>query len=186
MSIVPGKRIDCVGIGAFTKYFVLLHSCTQIVTRGSDQTAISSSFEARKDASGKPPSPPLSLACLPLFYCQVCEQSFFPLVIRGYGNLLIELCSIVPDGLACFFVSYEFLETTIAEWEKQVCTVLNCHCVSYSFNSTFTSIISLYECIFLAQSSAFLLKSLYVCISLISFFLLYLPSLLYFSLPFLS
>ena len=42
-------------------------------------------------------------------------------VIRGYGTLVIDLCAVVPDGLACFFVSYEFLETAVSAWEQQVC-----------------------------------------------------------------
>ncbi len=30
-------------------------------------------------------------------------------VVRNYGNLLAEMSSIVPDGIACFFPSYEYM-----------------------------------------------------------------------------
>lgn len=35
--------------------------------------------------------------------------NFFPAVIRNYGNLLVEFCSIVPDGIVCFFTSYIYM-----------------------------------------------------------------------------
>jgi hypothetical protein len=64
----------------------------QIVSRGSDQTEISSRFESRND----------------------------PAVIRNYGTLLLEMCRSVPDGVVGFFVSYECLEKYVEEWDKQV------------------------------------------------------------------
>lgn len=30
-------------------------------------------------------------------------------VIRNYGNLLVELCRVVPDGVVCFFTSYTYM-----------------------------------------------------------------------------
>jgi DNA excision repair protein ERCC-2 len=33
---------------------------------------------------------------------------------RNYGNLLIETCSIVPDGIVCFFPSYRYMEVFIS------------------------------------------------------------------------
>lgn len=33
----------------------------------------------------------------------------FSAVIRNYGNLLVEFCSIVPDGIVCFFTSYIYM-----------------------------------------------------------------------------
>lgn len=62
-----------------------------IVTKGSDQVAISSRFETREDIS----------------------------VIRNYGQLLVEICSIVPDGVVCFFTSYLYLESVVASWYDQ-------------------------------------------------------------------
>lgn len=53
----------------------------QVVTRGNDQVAISSKFETREDVA----------------------------VIRNYGNLLVAMCKIVPDGVVCFFVSYVYM-----------------------------------------------------------------------------
>ena len=33
------------------------------------------------------------------------------------------MAAVVPDGLVCFFVSYHYLENTVATWYEQVCTV---------------------------------------------------------------
>lgn len=61
-----------------------------IVTRGSDQTPISTRFEQRKD--------------LP--------------VIRNYGQLLIDVAASVPDGVCGFFTSYQFMEFIVGEWDR--------------------------------------------------------------------
>ncbi|KAH8928498.1 DNA repair helicase [Atractiella rhizophila] len=59
-----------------------------VITRGSDQVAISSRFEVRND----------------------------PAVVRNFGQILIEYCKIVPDGLVCFFPSYLYMESIVAAW----------------------------------------------------------------------
>lgn len=38
--------------------------------------------------------------------------------MRNYGNLLIELSSIVPDGMVCFFPSYGYMEEVISQWNE--------------------------------------------------------------------
>lgn len=65
--------------------------CPMIVGKGNDQVAMTSKFESRNDTS----------------------------VIRNYGNLLSEMCAIVPDGIVCFFVSYGYMESVIATWYEQ-------------------------------------------------------------------
>ena len=30
-------------------------------------------------------------------------------VIRNYGNLLVEMCTVVPDGVVAFFTSYVYM-----------------------------------------------------------------------------
>ncbi|KAI5806269.1 DNA repair helicase RAD3 [Geopyxis carbonaria] len=60
-----------------------------IVTRGSDQVAISSRFEIRND----------------------------PSVVRNYGNILIEFSKITPDGMVVFFPSYLYMESIISMWQ---------------------------------------------------------------------
>ncbi|KAJ8102957.1 hypothetical protein POJ06DRAFT_280185 [Lipomyces tetrasporus] len=60
-----------------------------IVTRGSDQVAISSRFEIRND----------------------------PSVVRNYGNLFIEFAKLTPDGLVVFFPSYLYMESIISMWQ---------------------------------------------------------------------
>lgn len=62
-----------------------------IVSKGNDQVAISSRFETREDVS----------------------------VVRNYGQLLVEISSVVPDGVVCFFTSYLYLESVVASWYDQ-------------------------------------------------------------------
>ncbi|CAA7048094.1 unnamed protein product [Microthlaspi erraticum] len=62
--------------------------CPMIVTQGSDQLPVSSKFDMRSD----------------------------PGVVRNYGKLLLEMVSIVPDGVVCFFVSYSHMDNIIATW----------------------------------------------------------------------
>merc|ERR1711871_464515 len=60
-----------------------------IVTKGADQTPISTRFEVRKDDA----------------------------VLRNYGNLLLEVVKNVPDGVCCFFTSYQYMEHVINRWD---------------------------------------------------------------------
>lgn len=62
-----------------------------IVTKGNDQVAMSSKYETREDIA----------------------------VIRNYGNLLVEMAAIVPDGMVCFFTSYLYMENVVASWYDQ-------------------------------------------------------------------
>jgi DNA excision repair protein ERCC-2 len=64
--------------------------CPLIVTRGSDQVAMTSRFEIRND----------------------------PAVVRNYGSLLLDFCRITPDGLVCFFPSYIYLEMIVSMWHE--------------------------------------------------------------------
>ncbi|EFX06354.1 tfiih complex helicase [Grosmannia clavigera kw1407] len=60
-----------------------------IVTRGSDQAAMSTSFQVRNE----------------------------PSVVRNYGTLLTEFAKITPDGLVVFFPSYLYMESIISMWQ---------------------------------------------------------------------
>ncbi|XP_047505742.1 general transcription and DNA repair factor IIH helicase subunit XPD [Pieris napi] len=62
-----------------------------IVSKGSDQVAISSKYETREDVA----------------------------VIRNYGQLLVEISACVPDGVVCFFTSYLYLESVVGAWYDQ-------------------------------------------------------------------
>ncbi|KPJ11496.1 TFIIH basal transcription factor complex helicase XPD subunit [Papilio machaon] len=62
-----------------------------IVSKGSDQVAISSKYESREDVA----------------------------VIRNYGQLLVEISACVPDGVVCFFTSYLYLENVVGAWYDQ-------------------------------------------------------------------
>ena len=59
-----------------------------MITRGSDQVAISSRFEVRND----------------------------PAVVRNFGSILVEYSKIVPDGIVAFFPSYLYMESIVAAW----------------------------------------------------------------------
>ena len=40
-------------------------------------------------------------------------------VIRNYGNLLADMAAVVPDGMVCFFTSYEYMESVVSTWVNQ-------------------------------------------------------------------
>lgn len=60
-----------------------------VITRGSDQMAISTKFDDRGDLG----------------------------VVRNYGSMLVELCACIPDGVVAFFTSYSYMESIISEWD---------------------------------------------------------------------
>eukprot|EP01097_Dermamoeba_algensis_P011762 TRINITY_DN9248_c0_g1_i1.p1 TRINITY_DN9248_c0_g1~~TRINITY_DN9248_c0_g1_i1.p1 ORF type:complete len:312 (-),score=49.86 TRINITY_DN9248_c0_g1_i1:32-967(-) len=64
--------------------------CPLIISRGGDQVPITSKYDARND----------------------------PAVVRNFGNLLIEMTVIVPDGIVCFFTSYSYLESIVSMWNE--------------------------------------------------------------------
>lgn len=41
-----------------------------------------------------------------------------PGVARNYGKLLVEMVSVVPDGIVCFFVSYSYMDGIINSWNE--------------------------------------------------------------------
>jgi DNA excision repair protein ERCC-2 len=65
--------------------------CPMIVSKGNDQVAITSKFDARDDLA----------------------------VIRNYGTLLIDMANVVPDGMVCFFTSYMYMESIVTAWYEQ-------------------------------------------------------------------
>lgn len=65
--------------------------CPMIVSKGNDQVSMSSKFETRDDIA----------------------------VIRNYGNLLVEMSCVVPDGIVGFFTSYTYMEAVVASWYEQ-------------------------------------------------------------------
>lgn len=71
-------------------YFISCHF-SQIVSKGNDQVTMTTKFEARDDIA----------------------------VIRNYGQLLLEMTNVVPDGIVCFFTSYMYLESVVASWYEQ-------------------------------------------------------------------
>lgn len=70
-----------VTMATFTMTLARICLCPMIVGRGNDQVAITTKFETRDDMS----------------------------VIRNYGNLLAEMSAVVPDGIVCFFTSYQYM-----------------------------------------------------------------------------
>uniref|UniRef100_A0A2P2LDT9 DNA 5'-3' helicase n=1 Tax=Rhizophora mucronata TaxID=61149 RepID=A0A2P2LDT9_RHIMU len=64
--------------------------CPMVLTRGSDQLPVSTKFDMRSD----------------------------PGVARNYGKLLVEMVSVVPDGIVCFFVSYSYMDDIINHWNQ--------------------------------------------------------------------
>ena len=64
--------------------------CPVVLTRGSDQQAVSTKFDMRDDDH----------------------------VIRNYGRMLIELSGSIPDGIVCFFVSYSYMDKIVSKWNE--------------------------------------------------------------------
>ncbi|XP_030073296.1 general transcription and DNA repair factor IIH helicase subunit XPD isoform X4 [Microcaecilia unicolor] len=80
-----------VTMATFTMTLARTCLCPMVVGRGNDQVAISSKFETREEIA----------------------------VIRNYGNLLLEMSAIVPDGIVAFFTSYQYMENIVASWYEQ-------------------------------------------------------------------
>lgn len=64
--------------------------CPMVLSRGSDQLPVSTKFDLRSD----------------------------PGVERNYGRLLLEMVSVVPDGVVCFFVSYSYMDGIVNSWNE--------------------------------------------------------------------
>lgn len=41
-----------------------------------------------------------------------------PGVEKNYGKLLLEMVSVVPDGIVCFFVSYSYMDGIVNSWHE--------------------------------------------------------------------
>lgn len=80
-----------VTMATFTMTLARTCLCPMIISKGNDQVAMTSKFESREDIA----------------------------VVRNYGNLLVDMATVVPDGVVCFFTSYIYMETTIASWYEQ-------------------------------------------------------------------
>lgn len=53
------------------------------------------------------------------FKKEIINQSWEVIIlILDYGNLLIEMSSVVPDGIICFFPSYRYMEEVILNWNE--------------------------------------------------------------------
>ena len=103
--------------------------CPMVVARGNDQVSISSKFGSFFDfrlINLKKVSF-YRFSCLLYFirifyenrrHDPICkfEEREDPAVLRNYGNLLVELCAAVPDGVVCFFTSYGYLENVVGVW----------------------------------------------------------------------
>ena len=72
--------------------------CPVVLTRGSDQSPVSTKFEMRDDDN----------------------------VIRNYGRMLIELAAAIPDGLVCFFVSYSYMDKIVSKWHDMGVLTVGC------------------------------------------------------------
>ena len=64
--------------------------CPLVVTKGSGSQIITTRFEKRDD----------------------------PSIFRNYGELLVDVATSVPDGIVCFFTSYQYMEAIIQKWEE--------------------------------------------------------------------
>jgi DNA excision repair protein ERCC-2 len=88
-----------------------------VITRGSDQLAVSTKFDDRGDmgvvrnyGKGQRWHSCTGYFYIPTFLSHCVTQSFS-------GAILVELCSAIPDGVVAFFTSYSYMESLISEWD---------------------------------------------------------------------
>jgi DNA excision repair protein ERCC-2 len=89
-----------------------------VITRGSDQLAVSTKFDDRGDIGvvrnyGKH----AGLAYAYNFFCTRRFSNLLALCISFTGAILVELCSAIPDGVVAFFTSYSYMESLVSEWD---------------------------------------------------------------------
>ncbi|SAM05615.1 hypothetical protein [Absidia glauca] len=84
------KMLDFQAVVQESYAMTLTRNCflPMVITRGSDQVAVSSKFEVRND----------------------------PAVVRNFGQIMVEFAKIVPDGVVCFFPSYLYMEQIVSMW----------------------------------------------------------------------
>ncbi|GMH35311.1 hypothetical protein BSKO_03179 [Bryopsis sp. KO-2023] len=91
MDLYP-KILDFHPVVAQSLHMTLTRDCLcpVVVTRGADQMPVSTKFDMRQDMG----------------------------VLRNYGRMLVELSKVVPDGIVCFFVSYQYMDSIITKWNN--------------------------------------------------------------------
>lgn len=71
-----------------------------------------------------------------------------PGVVRNYGKLLVEMVSIVPDGIVCFFVSYSYMDGIINTWNESGLLKVKCILSLYLVAKTLSLTIQTSPCLF--------------------------------------
>ena len=94
--------------------------CEIFVSDCSDQLPVSTKFDMRSD----------------------------PGVVRNYGKLLVEMVSIVPDGIVCFFVSYSYMDGIINTWNESGLLKVKCILSLYLVAKTLSLTIQTSPCLF--------------------------------------
>lgn len=73
------------------------------------------------------------------FFYVYWSPCLFSAVIRNYGNLLVEFCSIVPDGIVCFFTSYIYMVRRLCLFFHILISILvhdNIFFLNHQYNET--------------------------------------------------
>uniref|UniRef100_A0A8K9XR65 DNA 5'-3' helicase n=1 Tax=Oncorhynchus mykiss TaxID=8022 RepID=A0A8K9XR65_ONCMY len=90
-----------VTVASFTMTLAHTCLCPLVVGRGNDQVTLLSLVVIKQNIG-------INLVWF-----------LFSAVIRNYGNLLLEMSAIVPDGIVAFFTSYTYMENIVASWYEQ-------------------------------------------------------------------
>jgi len=88
-----------------------------VITRGSDQTPLSTSYQSRGEAGIVRNYGEFSFQGLSSFYCIVPQPFISTFLLHFLGTMLVELCGSIPDGVVAFFTSYAYMESTLSEWD---------------------------------------------------------------------
>ena len=74
-----------------------------VLSKGNDQAAITSKKRT----------------LLEEYQAEAGEELASKPITRNYGNVLVELSAVVPDGVVGFFPSYTFMDRMVAEWKSE-------------------------------------------------------------------
>src|SRR5690606_13629268 len=58
-----------------------------------------------------------SYSLAPNLTCTRNMNAVLPLV-RNYGDLLLQVAANCPDGIVCFFTSYQYMEYVVTKWDE--------------------------------------------------------------------
>ncbi|NWS65135.1 ERCC2 helicase, partial [Chunga burmeisteri] len=120
------RTLEIVDVADFSAITLVANFATLVSTYAKGFTIIIEPFDDRTPTIANPilhfSCMDASIAIKPVFerfQSVIITSGVSPPVIRNYGNLLLELSAVVPDGIVAFFTSYQYMENIVASWYEQ-------------------------------------------------------------------